>query len=297
MPTNGDSSGRPSGGADLPGELRRQRMLAMLADRGFVRVNELSEAFGVSGVTVRGDLAQLEDAQGIRRVRGGAVPRAVAGLLEHPVEESLRSSKEEKRAIARAAAALVEPGMSVLLDVGSTCLAVALELVGRDDLHDVTVVTNGLTIALELEHAIPRIQVIVTGGALRPLQHSLVAPFATEVLQRVHADLAILGCNGVDAVTGVTNINLPEAEIKQAMLRASARAVVVADGSKAGQVHLGRIGGLQAFTTIFLGASADANSVNRLRATRSVDIELIETHPGRPSASRHARSRRSEDAS
>lgn len=268
------------GAGDLPGEIRRQRMLVLLADRGFVRVNELSEAFGVSEVTVRGDLAQLEAAQNIRRVRGGAVPRGSVGFREHPMEESLRNSAEEKREIARAAAATVGPGMSVLLDVGSTCLAVALELVAREDLYDVTVMTNGLTIALELEHAIPRLQVIVTGGTLRPLQHSLVAPFATEVLQRVHADLAILGCNGVDAVTGVTNLNLPEAELKRAMLQASDRTVVVADGSKAGQVHLGRVGALQEFDTVYLGASADADAVQRLRAKGTVDIELIDAARG-----------------
>ncbi|HWD61177.1 MAG TPA: DeoR/GlpR family DNA-binding transcription regulator [Humibacter sp.] len=268
------------GESDLPGEIRRQRMLVLLADRGFVRVNELSEAFGVSEVTVRGDLTQLEEAQNIRRVRGGAVPRGAVGFHEHPMEESLRNSAEEKRGIARAVAATVGPGMSLLLDVGSTCLAVALELVARDDLYDVTVMTNGLTIALELEHAIPRLQVIVTGGTLRPLQHSLVAPFATEVLQRVHADLAILGCNGLDAVTGVTNINLPEAELKRAMLRASDRTVVVADGSKAGQVHLGRVGALQEFDTVYLGASADADAVQRLRAKGTVDIELIDAPGG-----------------
>jgi DeoR family transcriptional regulator of aga operon len=242
-------------------------MLGLIGERGFVRVGELSETFGVSDVTVRSDLDVLEGTQGIRRVHGGAMPRVTGPLHELSFEEALESLAEEKRAIARRAAALVEPGMSVIVDVGSTCMALARELVRREDLYDVTVITNGLTIALELENAVPRLQVIVTGGTLRPLQHSLVAPLATVMFEHVHADLAFIGCNGVDAVGGVTNINLPEAELKRDMVRASARAVVLADGSKAGAVHLGRIGTLSDFESVYLGASADAASLSALRGT------------------------------
>ena len=240
-------------------------MLGLIGERGFVRVGELSETFGVSDVTVRSDLDVLEGTQGIRRVHGGAMPRVTGPLHELSFEEALESLAEEKRAIARRAAALVEPGMSVIVDVGSTCMALARELVRREDLYDVTVITNGLTIALELENAVPRLQVIVTGGTLRPLQHSLVAPLATVMFEHVHADVAFIGCNGVDAVGGVTNINLPEAELKRDMVRASARAVVLADGSKAGAVHLGRIGTLSDFESVYLGASADPASLSALR--------------------------------
>ncbi len=249
-----------------PATIRRQRMLSLIGERGFVRVGELSETFGVSDVTVRGDLAVLEGTQGIRRVHGGAMPRVSAPSRELSVEEALASSADEKVAIARRAAALVEPGMSIVVDVGSTCMALARELVRREDLYDVTVVTNGLSTALELENAIPRVQVIVTGGTLRPLQHSLVAPLASVMFEHVHADLAFIGCNGVDARAGVTNINLPEAELKRAMVRACGHAVVLADGSKAGRVHLGRIGELSDFEAVYLGASAGADAVRELRA-------------------------------
>ena len=265
--------------AGAPAVIRRQRMLAMIGDRGFVRVGELSEIFGVSEVTVRGDLDALECTQGVRRVHGGAMPRVTgaAGVLHEPsFEEALESLSDEKRAIARAAAALVEPGMSVIVDVGSTGMAVARELVRRDDLYDVTVITNGLTIALELENAVPRLQVIVTGGTLRPLQHSLVAPLARLMFEQVHADMAFVGCNGVDAVGGVTNINLPEAELKRDMVRASTRSVVVADGSKAGRVHLGRIGPLGDFETVFLGASARDDVLAGLRAVGAADIVRVQ---------------------
>ncbi|WP_346769230.1 DeoR/GlpR family DNA-binding transcription regulator [Planctomonas sp. JC2975] len=264
--------------AGAPATIRRQRILALIGERGFVRVGELSETFSVSEVTVRGDLAVLEGTQGIRRVHGGAMPRVTGPMQEPSFEEALESSAEEKRAIARRSAGLVEPGMSVIVDVGSTCMAVARELVRREDLHDVTVITNGLSTALELENAIPRVQVIVTGGTLRPLQHSLVAPLAAAMFEHVHADLAFIGCNGVDARAGITNINLPEAELKRDMVRASERAVVVADGSKAGRVHLGRIGDLRDFETIYLGASTDDKVMRSLRHAGS-SVVRVEPDP------------------
>ena len=153
----------------------------------------------------------------------------------------------------------------MILDVGTTTLAVARALLARTELTDVVVITNGLSIALELEPAIPRFTVIVTGGSLRPLQHSLVEPLAATVLGQVHADLAFIGCNGVDAERGVTNINLPEAGVKTLMLAAATRAIVVADGSKLGQVHLGRIGALTSFDTLVTDAAASADLLAPLR--------------------------------
>jgi len=143
----------------------------------------------------------------------------------------------------------------VAADVGSTCLAVAEALVARDDLDELVVVTNGLGIALALERAIPRFTVVVTGGTLRPLQHSLVDPIASRTLAELHVDFAIIGCNGVADDGTITNVNLPEAEVKAAMLAATGSAILVADGSKAGQRHLGRIGSLTDFATLVTDAS------------------------------------------
>lgn len=250
----------------LPAALRRERMLERIGRAGFVRVSELSEEFQVSDVTVRSDLDALDEQQSIRRVHGGAVLRA-AGMREASFEEALESSAEEKRAIGLAAAALVAPGSSVLLDVGTTTAAIARALADRDDLTGVTVITNGLTIALELEPAIPRFQVVVTGGTLRPLQHSLVEPLASSLLERVHADLAFIGCTGVHPVGGVTNVNLPEADLKRAMVTTAERAVVVADGSKLGRTHLGRIAGVEEVSALITGASASADALIALRET------------------------------
>jgi DeoR family transcriptional regulator of aga operon len=245
---------------------RRDRMRALIEERAFARVAELSREFGVSVVTVRGDLDALESEGGIRRIRGGAMPFDATRLVERSFEESAVEAAEAKARIAAAAADLIEPGMSVLLDVGTTTAAVARELLRRDGLRDLTVITSGLSIALLLEAAIPRLQVVLTGGTLRPLQHSLVAPLAGLVLGSVHADLALIGCNGVEAEAGVTNINLPEAEVKAAMIAAAARTVVVADGSKIGRVHLGRVTSVSAVDVLITDPTAPGAALGELRA-------------------------------
>ncbi|QAY72250.1 DeoR/GlpR transcriptional regulator [Agromyces protaetiae] len=252
---------------------RRELALALVVERGFVRVADLATAFGVTSVTARADLDVLERAGAVRRVHGGAVPVAIgvngadvtAGALleasarpdrEPTFEEALETSVRPKRQIGEAAAALVASGQSLILDVGTTTLQIARALRARADLDDVTIFTNGLSIALELEPEIPRFTVIVTGGTLRPRQHSLVHPLAGSMLDEIHVDLAFIGCNGVDPVHGVTNANLPEAQVKSLMLRAAARAVVVADGSKLGEAHLGRIAPVDAFGLCITDAAA-----------------------------------------
>ncbi|HEY6495134.1 MAG TPA: DeoR/GlpR family DNA-binding transcription regulator [Trebonia sp.] len=245
---------------------RRDRMRTLIEERAFARVAELSREFGVSAVTVRSDLDALEAEGGIRRIRGGAMPFDAARLRERSFEDAAVEASEAKARIAAVAVDLLEPGMSFFLDVGTTAAAVARELLRREELSDLTVITSGLSIALLLEAAIPRLQVVVTGGTLRPLQHSLVAPLAGQVLALVHADLTLIGCNGVEAQAGVTNINLPEAEVKAAMITAAARTVVIADGSKIGRVHLGRVAGIAAVDVLITDPTAPGPALADLHA-------------------------------
>lgn len=227
-------------------------------------MSELSDAFGVSGVTIRADLEALERRGIVRRVRGGAT--GGYGLRERPFEEVRSEAAEQKTRIAKAALADVEPGITLMLDVGTTTAAIAYELLKRDDLYDLTVITSGLTIAMALEPALDRITVVLTGGTLRRMQHSLVPPLAETVLERVRADVAFVGCNGVDALAGVTNINLPETEVKRKMIAASARTVVLADSSKLGVVHLGLVAQLGSIDTLITNTGTHQGELDDLRA-------------------------------
>jgi DeoR family transcriptional regulator of aga operon len=248
-----------------PPELRQERITALVLQHGFVRVVDLAARFAVSTVTIRSDLNLLEEQGRLHRIRGGAVPASVIPE-EQPFETSAQELAGEKAHIGAAAARLVSSGETVLIDVGTTTTAVARALLARTELREVTVFTTALNIALELEHAHPRITVVVTGGTLRPLQHSLVNPLATVLLGRLHAHVAILGCNGVDVAGGITNINLPEAEIKRAMLLAARRRVVVADGSKLGEVELAKVCELGEVSQLITDQTADPAVVAEIEA-------------------------------
>jgi DeoR family transcriptional regulator of aga operon len=227
--------------------------------------------FGISEVTVRSDLDALAARNEIHRIHGGAMPLQRASE-ERPLEETQSAFAAEKRAIGAAAAAQVRDGETILLDVGSTAAAVADALVARAELRDVVVFTNGLTTALALERAIPRMTVVVLGGTLRPLQHSLVDPLATLVLDQIAVDTVFLGCNGVDAEAGVTNVNLPEAEMKKAMLRVGKRTVVLADSSKLGRVELAHLCALDRVDAVVTGESADSAVVATLGERCRVEV-------------------------
>jgi DeoR family transcriptional regulator, aga operon transcriptional repressor len=266
--------------APIPARVRRDRMLALLRERDFVRVTDLADRFEVSEVTVRGDLDALAERGQLRRVRGGAVPRSAAPA-ERPFEEAEIAAAEQKRAIARVAAGMVQSGDSIVLDVGTTTTAIAQALAARDDLSDVTVFTSSLTIALALEDATQRLTVVVTGGTLRPKQHSLVEPLAGLVLGSIHVGTAFVGCNGVDPEAGITNVNLPETEIKRLILRASQRRVICTDASKLGQVSLAHVCDLDDIDLLITDTGADPELVRSLRET---GLEVILAEPGGNSA-------------
>jgi DeoR family transcriptional regulator of aga operon len=262
-----------NGESHVNASLRRDRMLAVIRERDFVRVGELSERFGISEVTVRSDLDALASRGEVHRIRGGAIPRTIPDK-ERPFEESEGSFAEEKVAIGRAAAQLIRDGETLLMDVGTTTAAAARALAARTELRNVVVFTNGLKTALELEPASPRITIVLLGGTLRPLQHSLVEPMASLILDQIKVHTLILGCNGVDPIGGVTNINLPEAEVKKRMLKAAARRVVLADGSKVGRVELAHLCPIEDVDLVITGESADAAVVEALRK-RDCEVRTV----------------------
>ncbi len=249
-------------------QARRSEILSLARQNGEVSAAELSKLLGVSEVTVRSDLKALATAGQLRRTRGGArLPLDIQ--REFPLEETSRKHSAAKRRIGRAAAALVQDGETVFLDVGSTTTEVARAL--PPTLRGVTIITNGLNIALELER-LPNVRVIVTGGMLRPLQHSLVSPYALEMLGRIHANRLFLGCNGVSARAGVTNANHEEAEIKRIMVHQAREVVVVADHSKLGQVSQAQVASVSAVDTLITDRHSSEPPADLLKCISDVQV-------------------------
>lgn len=244
-------------------------MLSHIRRSEFVRIQDLSRIFGVSEVTVRSDIDVLARDGGVRRVRGGVV-RVLHADHEVAFEQRTEAHAEAKREIAEAAVDMISRGDNVILDVGTTTMAIAHALADRTELEGVTVLTPGLNVAMALERAIPRLQVVVTGGTLRPQQHSLVEPLGTLILERIKASLAFIGCNGFDPRLGVMAISLPDAALKQALIRASSRVVVVADASKFSQTALIGVCGFEAVEMILTAGDVDGTILSSLHDVGAV---------------------------
>ncbi|HEX4768999.1 MAG TPA: DeoR/GlpR family DNA-binding transcription regulator [Lichenihabitans sp.] len=241
---------------------RHEEIIGLLQDAGRISVMALASRFGVSVVTIRNDLDLLERQGVLRRMRGGAVAVRTA-RFERPAHLAGESFSDEKKRIAGVAASLIRDGETIIIDAGSTMVALARAL--PRTLNDVAVVTNALDVALELEEH-PGVKVVITGGTVRRRQRSLIAPFATLLLGQINADVAFVSCAGVDPEKGFTNSNWEEAEIKHAMLAAAGRAVFLADHSKFGHVGTARIAGLDRADMLVSDSGLDPEAARMLEA-------------------------------
>lgn len=206
---------------------RRQYILETLQRDGKVLATELSGALSVSEDTIRRDLRELADAGLLQRVHGGALPPS-------PATASYAARQQQapiaKAAIAQAAVQLVRPGQTIILDGGTTTLQVAQRL--PPNLR-ATIITNSPPIAVALaEH--PGVEVILLGGRL--YKHSLVTVGAAtvEALQRMRADLCMLGICSLDIEAGISTPDYEEAQVKRAMIASAAEVAALASAEKLG---------------------------------------------------------------
>ena len=213
----------------VPPEVRRDQILALLQRSGQITVKACAEQLGVSDVTIRSDFALLEREGLLRRVWGGAV-------LERPLwpegsfAARLKDRAAEKERIARAAAALIADGDTIMLDASTSAYAIARQLADRRNL---TVITNGMHLALALG-AHPAITTIVIGGQVRGETGSLTGTLAEEMLERLHAAKGFFSSRGLTAAKGLTESSIPEGLLKSAMVRHVASVIAVLDSSKLG---------------------------------------------------------------
>lgn len=205
---------------------RRAKILELLAHDGEISVQHLTALFGVTPMTIRRDLEALENQGSLTRTHGGAIfsQRAVA---EFAFLEQGRKHQREKEAIAREAAQLVQPGMTIVLDTGTTTLEVARAVAGISNL---TVLTSSLAIASAL-HASNNVELVLLGGNVRRRSPDLMGPLTEENLDRFRVRMAILGADGADS-TGVFTTELSIARVSRAMVQCARETVLVADSSK-----------------------------------------------------------------
>ncbi len=202
---------------------RQSVILQMVRAHGGASVGELAERLEVSPSTIRRDLNQMDKAGLLQRVRGGGTPEAD----DQPFPQVAARAADEKDRVGAAAAAMVEERDVVVLDIGTTCAAVARHLRGRA----LTVVTASLAVVDELrgDHDV---ELIVLGGLLRSSYLSLVGTLTQQALAQLRADIAFLGTSGLRADGTVMDSTGTEVPIKHAIRAASERTVLVATTDK-----------------------------------------------------------------
>jgi DeoR family transcriptional regulator of aga operon len=250
---------------------RMEHVLRLLETRDYVQVAELSQAFSVYEVTVRSDLTELARQGLVARIRGGV--RALQGQSEVGFDLRLRLEVERKRAIARAAAAMVDEGEAVALDASTTAYYLALELRSKREL---VVVTNGLLVATALADA-PGITVLVTGGMLRLSAMSLVGDLGADVLRTTRINKGFLGARGLSLSRGLMDLNPDEVRIKQEMADACEQVYGIFDGTKWHRSALLAFVSVEELAGIITDSSAPTVEVE---AWRAAGVNVISVDPG-----------------
>jgi DeoR/GlpR family transcriptional regulator of sugar metabolism len=231
-----------------PEERRRQIVRAVRS--GTTHVADLARTFGVSEMTVRRDLRVLARDGKLERVHGGAVD----SVPERPFDEVAVERYEAKDRIGAAAAALVQDGQTVMIDIGTTTLQLARHLRGRT----ITVITTNLAVYEELVTD-PGIELLLTGGLVRRNYRSFIGVLAEDALRQLNADIAFLGTSGIDAEIAVWDTTMIEVPTKRAMIAAAGYVVLLADAEKFSMNGVSRICGAADIDHIVTDAAVPAS--------------------------------------
>jgi DeoR/GlpR family transcriptional regulator of sugar metabolism len=217
---------RTRGAGETGSQSREEEILSLLKNDPELTVAALGRMTGVSAVTVRKVLDRLEAKGTILRSHGKAA------ALSHPdIVARQTSSTEQKNRIARAAAALVHDGDTVMMNSSTTGVLIAKYLFGK---RGIRIVTNS-TLILPFARMNPLLQVTLVGAEFRPATEALVGPLAIEMLQQYHAKFAFIGTAGFSARIGVTAHVAEEAAVVRKLTERADTTILVADSSKYGK--------------------------------------------------------------
>jgi DeoR family galactitol utilization operon repressor len=227
----------------------------------------LARKLGVSEVTIRNGLKTLEDKGWINRKWGGAAP-----VMHRQILERQRERQDEKNAIARAAAELVQDGDVIMIEAGTTTALIAKYLSGKRDVH---IVTNS-TLVFSYARMNQNLQITMTGGEFRRPTESLVGPLALETIARLTVRLAFVGTDGFTLERGMTTHLMEGAEIVKAMKAHAETTVLMADSGKYGKIGFVQVLPLGMMDLILTGGGLGDGALGELREA-GVKIRRVES--------------------
>ena len=259
------------GGTAMKRQDRRQGIVDLLIEEGSLSLDDLAQRFSVSKMTIHRDLDDLDGEGLIRKQRGGATIEPSA-QFESDFRFRTRKAAGEKRDIARRAARLVEPGMSVLLDDSSTSRAIVPFLTERRPL---TVITNNLA-AMDALGGHAGITLIALGGTYSRKFNGFFGILTEAALAGLCADIALMSSSSILGTT-VFHQDQEVIDVKRGMIASGARCYLMADHEKFGRTALHRVAELDAFDGL---VTSDRTPPDLLDMVREQAIEVIVAQGG-----------------
>jgi len=242
---------------------RREKLLELLENDKYINIKTLVEELEVSEATVRRDLGYLANMGFVIRTHGGAFFTPNKSTAHEPIlDYKQRLMVAEKRMIGQAASDLVSPGDTMIIDSGSTTWYMIENLRTKKPL---TVVSNDINILTHLAD-FPGFTVIDTGGIIRPELKILLGQSAVNLIQGLHVNWVFQGANAIDSKHGITTTSMEEASLKQAMIKAGQKVVIVADHTKFGKTVFTHVCDLRDVSLIITDAGIASEQANEIRA-------------------------------
>ncbi|WHX98102.1 DeoR/GlpR family DNA-binding transcription regulator [Neobacillus sp. DY30] len=243
---------------------RRNTIKQLLFKKGSVKVSELVQLFNVSEETIRRDLNELEYQGLVEKNYGGAIliDQGIVNETIPHVDQRKYQYSEEKDSIGKRAAELVKSKQIIIFDAGSTTWYAASHL---KNVENITVISNGINIVEECSKN-ETASIHSLGGELRRNSMSVIGPQAQSELLKYNADIVFLGTSGISLRHGFTSSDLYEAEIKQAMVSAGRKIVMLADHSKLNKAGLVSFCNFDDVDLLITSELADQEVVKKLRA-------------------------------
>ena len=242
-------------------------ILRELDASGYTSVGDLADRLGVSTVTVRSDLDLLEQEGGLIRTHGGAVPVPMeGGRYSFAVRRGMHVPAKER--IGAYAASLIQDGEAIVVDASTTSWHLAHRL---DEKRDITVITNGLHVALELLRW-PGVSVMMPGGPLWREAAAVTGRNDDWVINQGNLQRGFFGGRGLTVADGLTDASPDEAQLKRQFLQAVREVNVIVDSTKLGKVSFAPVVGIEGIHRVITDTDADETVVAQLR---SQGVEVV----------------------
>lgn len=258
--------------AKIPSHARHARILEILRTTGTLSVTQAAADLGVSDMTVRRDLVELEAEGKLVRVHGGGMPVAGPPLVavdsrEPGFDSRMRQQHEAKLRIARAAAAIVASYRAIAIDVGTTPFLMAQHL---PEIDNVKIFTNSLRVATQLAAA--KRDVYLAGGKVRDGELAISGPSAVAQFSELWFDVAVIGTSGITSA-GLFDYSFEDTEVKRVFIERSNIKIALCDSSKFQHMSLVKVCALEEITTLVTEAAPPPDVAAALAAAK-VDVVI-----------------------